>query len=328
MPTNNYAERWSSELLEIQQQETLCSPFITTNVKWLDAKTFHFTQMSTSGFKSHNRKGGWNKGEYFQTDVPFTCKHDRDVEFLVDKMDVDETNSTASIENVAKTFQKTKASPETDALFFSRVAQKALSLDGYHSVTALSSYTKSNVFSKLKKMLAAGKLRRYRAKGALIMYVVSDIMDLLEQSTDFTRKIEVTTIADGGAGIETRITEIDGVPVMEVIDDEVFYDKFNFDGKDGGFEPIAKAEASEGVDAVAGSRKLNVLIASPLTTKLVPKTESIYFFAPGTHTEGDGYLYQHRSLSDVFTFPNGKDNKIDSIYADVDTTEYVGAENA
>ncbi|MCM1286553.1 MAG: hypothetical protein NC213_10280 [Acetobacter sp.] len=328
MPTNNYAERWSPELLEIQQQETLCSPFITTNVQWLDARTFHFTQMSTTGFKNHNRKGGWNKGEYLQTDVPFTCKHDRDVEFLVDTADVDETNATASIENVAKTFQKTKASPETDALFFSKTAQKALSLDGYHSETALSSYTKANVFSKLKKMIAAGKLRRYRAKGALIVYVVSDIMDLLEQSPDFTRKIEVTTIADGGTGIETRITEIDGVPIIEVIDDEVFYDKFSFEGEDGGFEPIAKVAASDEAEAVKGSRKLNVFIASPLTTKVVPKTESIYYFAPGTHTEGDGYLYQHRSLSDVFTFPNGKDNKIDSIYVDVDTKEYDGTDAA
>lgn len=322
--TNNYAERWSPELLEIQLQETLCSPFITSNVKWLDAKTFHFTQMSTSGFKSHSRKGGWNAGEYIQTDVPFTCKHDRDIEFLVDKMDVDETNSTASIENVAKIFQQTQASPETDALFFSKVAAKAQETDGYHSETKLSAYTKANVFEKLKAMIKAGKLRRYRAKGALICYVNSDIMDLLEQSEAFTRKIEVTTIADGGAGIETRITEIDGIPVMEVIDDERFYDKFDFDSEDGGFALVAKAAKTAEAEAVTGSRKINVLIASPLTTKVVPKTESIYFFAPGAHTKGDGYLYQHRSLSDVFTFPNGKDNKIDSVYADVDPTEYTG----
>ena len=48
--TLNYAQVWSPELLEIMTQETLCTPFITTNVKWLDAKTFHFTSMSTSGF--------------------------------------------------------------------------------------------------------------------------------------------------------------------------------------------------------------------------------------------------------------------------------------
>ena len=45
-------------------------------------------------------------------------------------------------------------------------------------------------------------------------------------------------------------------------------------------------------------------------------------FAPGAHTKGDGWLYQNRDLSDVFTFPNGKDGKIDSVYVDVDTVEY------
>ncbi len=109
--TNNYAEQFSPDLLEIIVQGTLTSPFITSNVKWVGARTFHFTQMSTSGFKNHNRNGGWNKGKYVQTDVPFTCEHDRDIEFLVDKADVDETNSTASVENISKTFEQTQVAP-------------------------------------------------------------------------------------------------------------------------------------------------------------------------------------------------------------------------
>lgn len=28
--------------------------------------------MKTSGYKSHNRNGGWNKGDYEQNDVPYT----------------------------------------------------------------------------------------------------------------------------------------------------------------------------------------------------------------------------------------------------------------
>ena len=56
-----------------------------------------------------------------------------------------------------------------------------------------------------------------------------------------------------------------------------------------------------------------------MTTKLVPKI-SIYYFNPGAHTEGDGYLYQERELSDVFTFPNGKNGQVDSVYVDVDPT--------
>lgn len=53
MPNLNYAEQWSPELLAILIQGTLTSPFITNNVRWLDAKTFHFTQMSVSGYKNH-----------------------------------------------------------------------------------------------------------------------------------------------------------------------------------------------------------------------------------------------------------------------------------
>lgn len=308
----NYAETWQPELLEIMTQETLCTPFITTNVRWLDAKTFHFTSMAVSGFKSHSRNGGWNRGEYQQTDHPYTVEHDRDIEFLVDKADVDETNATASIQNIAQVFTKTQSAPEKDAMFFSKVAATAKGLEGYHSETAAADFTKAAVFGKLKAMLAAGKLRRYKAKGALIMYVTSAIMDALEQCPDFTRNIVVTQVADGGTGLETRVTDIDGVPVMEVIDDEVFYDKFDFDGAEGGFA------------AAAGAHKINVLIATPMTTKLVPKISSIYYFNPGAHTEGDGYLYQERELSDVFTFPNGKDGKIDSVYVDTDTAA-VGA---
>lgn len=303
----NYAEVWEPELLEILMQGTLTSPFITSNVRWLDAQTFHFTQMSTSGFKNHSRKGGWNNGEYKQTDVPFTVTHDRDVQFLVDKADVDETKQTASIQNIAKTFEQTQVAPETDALFYSRVATKAQTLEGYHSSTAQSAYTKENVFSKLKSYIGAKKLRRYKANGSMVVYVDSFIMDLLELSTEFIRKIEMTQIAEGGIGIETRVTDIDTVPIIEVIDDERFYDKFNWEPENGGFAPAT------------GAHKINVLVANLMTCKTVPKVSSIYYFAPGTHTEGDGYLYQHRSLSDTFVVPNGKDNKIDSIYVDVDT---------
>lgn len=355
MPNLNYAEQWSPELLEILMQETLTSPFVTSNVRWLDAKTFHFTQMSVSGYKNHKRSGGWNEGTYNQKDVPYTVTHDRDVEFMVDKADVDETNQTASMQNISRIFEQTQVAPETDALFFSRVAAAAQAAAGYHSETAASEFTVDNVFTKLKGFLAAGKLRRYKAKGALLMYVSSHIMDLLEMSKEFTRKIEMTQIAEGGMGIETRVTDIDGVPIMEVVDDERFYDAFDWEQEDGGFT-ILKATYSLTADteidkaktyytksaegtytAVAsptkaniatyyektttGSHKINVLIACGQTCKTVPKISSIYYFEPGAHTKGDGYLYQNRSLSDTFVFPNGRDGKVDSVYVDVDPAE-------
>lgn len=301
----NFAEQWAQQLLQVVLQGTLCSPFVTNNVKWLSAKTFHFTQMSTTGYKNHARTGGWNRGEVRQADVPYTLYHDRDIEFLIDKADVDESNQTATIQNTSQQFTELQANPEIDAEFFSKVCTVAID-NGLFSATALSSYTVANVYSRLKAMLKAGKLRLYKQRGSLIMYVSSTIMDLLERSTEFTRQIVMNTISDSGMGINTRVTEIDGIPLFEVIDDERFYTEFDFEPTDGGFLPAI------------GAQKLNVLIACTETVKKVPKINSIYFFAPGTHTQGDGYLYQNRAYSGTFIFPNGKNNTIDSIFVDID----------
>lgn len=302
MNSFNYAEQWHTELLNTIIQGTLCSPFIADNVRWLNAKTFQFPILSTTGYKTHSRNGGWNRGNATKEDVPYTLYHDRDVEFLIDVADVDETNQVASIQNISQRFVDTQANPEMDAEFFSKVATVAIEND-LHIGYPAESWTTENVYGRLKTILKAGKLRAYKQRGSLIMYVRSDIMDLLEQSKDFQRKIEMTQIADGGIGLETRVTEIDGVPLMEVIDDERFYTAFNYDGEDGGFEPAGTA------------RQLSVLVASTEMVKKVPKINSIYFFAPGQHTEGDGYLYQNRAYSGTFIFPNGKNKEIDSIYA-------------
>ena len=219
--TVNYAESWQSELLEVMTQNALCGPFVTDNVRWLDAKTFHFTQMSVSGYKNHSRDGGWNRGNVTQTDHAYVVTHDRDVEFLIDRADVDESNSAASVMNISRTFEQTQAAPEADALFFSKVAAAAKKESGYNSSTAAADFTPETVFGKLKTMLAAGKLRRYRARGALIAYVSSAVMNALEQAPELTHTIELTRIADGGTGSETRVTEIDGLPLMAVVDVDI-----------------------------------------------------------------------------------------------------------
>lgn len=297
----NYAEKWEPSILDILIQDTLTSPFISTNVRWLDAKTFHFTQMSTSGYQDHSRNGGWKRGTYTQTDVPFTVQHDRDVEFLVDKADVDETNSTASIQNITNVFVRTKQAPEMDAYFFSKIAALAKA-ENLVTRTALSAYTKANVYDKIKSAIGYEKLRRYKQKGGLICYIRTELMDLLERSEELQKSIELTQVSSGGMGIETRITSIDGVTIMEVIDLDRFYDSYSFAN---GFEPLDV------------SRQINILVVTPLTAIIVPKISSIYAFAPGEHTEGDGWLYQNRAMWDTFVMPNGIDGKIDSIFADI-----------
>lgn len=301
MPTHNYAERWNPNLIQTYIENSYIAPFVTTAVDWLDAKTFHFTTMSVTGYKNHSLNGGWNRGDYVQSDHPYTLEHDRDVEFFVDKRNVDETNQTASIQNISNQFQITQATPEGDAYFFSKVATAAIDAS-LAQQSDLSTWTKDNVVAKLKAI--NGKVRRYKNKG-IINYVQPEVMDMLSMAPDFKRNIEVTQIVEGGRAIETRITSLDGTPIVEVLDNDRFYTAFDF---------------TEGYEPAVGAYKINVLAATPLTSKFVPKISSIFMFAPGEHTQGDGYLYQNRAFSDAFVFPNGRDGKIDSIFVDYDTT--------
>lgn len=294
----NYAEKYTGKILEIINQGTLTSPLITTNVEWLNAKTFHFTQQSVSGYKTHSRAGGWNRGVITETDKAYTVAHDRDIEFLVDKVDVDETARTAAIENITNTFVRTQQNPEIDAYAFSKVATEAIGA-GLTSVKALASITKNDVYSYIVELLGKAKLKYYRQRGSLIGFVRSEIMDLLAVSTEMQNNVQVDSLVEGGRGIETRIVKINGVPLIEVIDDERFQTAFDFTN---GFVPASTA------------KQINILLCSVETCFTVPKINSIYYFNAGQHTEGDGDLYQNRALWDTFVFPNGKNGAIDSVY--------------
>ena len=300
--TINYASKYERELIQTFVDNSYIAPFLAENTQWLDGKNFHFTAMTLGGYKNHSLNGGWNRQNIVETDKTFTVSQDRDVEFFIDKREVDESNQTATIENVSNQFEMTQATPEKDAYFFSKVATEATTA-GLKTSTAISTYTADNIFSKLVAFI--GNVRRYRNKG-LIVYVASGIMDLLSTSTELSKSIDTTTIAaDDGKAIQTRITAIDGVPIVEVIDDDRFYSSFDF---------------TDGYSPADGAYKINMLAATPMTTKFVNKISSIYFFAPGEHTDGDGYLYQNRAHYDTFVFPNGKNAKVDSIYVDLDTT--------
>lgn len=300
----NYAEQWSDELLQIIDDGAYSSPFLTPaeRVKWTGAKTFHFTRMDVSGFKNHSRDGGYNRGSVIEEDKDFTLEHDRDVEFFVDAADIDETKQTANIQNVSRVFTQKHSAPETDARFFERVAKAAIA-DGFYET--MTGFTAANTYSRLVKMFQRKELKKYRAMGGLIAYVSGEIMDYLESSTEITKTLDIKTQSiNEKQGIETRIATINGVTIIEVVDDTRFNTSFDY---------------SDGF--VGNGSKINVCIAHPSMVKTVNKISSIKFWANGTHTEGDGDLYQRREYWDTFVFPNGLDGKCDAVYVNIESND-------
>lgn len=301
--TYNYAESYSPEILAVTNQQALTSPFITNDVVWDGAKTIHFTSLVPSGFKTHDRAGGWNRGTIAEADHTFTIDHDRDIEFLVDIADVDETNMTTSIVNISKNFQAIRQAPEVDARFFEKVSAAAIAADAAGTATYVdveASITKDTVVSVIKTAINHVKIYR----GSLMVFVNSTIMNLLETAMADNGRIQWTSVAEGPKAVETRIYLMDGIPVVEVIDSDRFGTAFTY---------------TDGYVLAAGDRGLQICVASLETVKTVMKINSIYAFAPGEHTEGDSYLYQNRQLWDTIVKPNGKNGLVDSVAIVVDT---------
>jgi hypothetical protein len=274
----NYAERYQAELDQAFTQNTLTNILETPNVTWLGAKTFHVPNLAVSGYKTHSRNGGYNRGTVEVTHEPYTLQFDRDVEFFVDQMDVDESNYAASAANVTRVFIEEHAGPEIDAYRFSKIGTKAMELDQATSEDVTDG-TPADVVSRLRADLR--KLRKFGTAN-LTCYVSTDVMAAVE---DYREGKGTISIQDGGTSIETRVTTLDGVTLIEVFDVDRFRTSFDF---------------TDGFTPDAGSLELNWIVVFRGAIVAKAKLNSVYLFQPGQHTQGDGYLYQNRLYHDLF----------------------------
>ncbi|EAG6721778.1 hypothetical protein F3322_09935 [Listeria monocytogenes] len=287
----NYVDKYGKELDQKLVFGTYTNELETSNLLWLDAKTFKVQTITTTGLKPHTRNKGYNEGSASNENTAYTITFDRDVEFFVDVMDVDETGQALTAANVTKEFNSRHSAPEVDAYRFSKLATEAKK-NGYSTAETI---TEENVFRTLKA--AIRKVKKYGTQN-LVMYVSVDVMAALELSKDFTRTISNQNI--GPSSLETRVTGIDGVELVEIEAEDRFYDTFDFTD---GYKPAASA------------KKLNYLLINKGSVIGGTKHASIYLHAPGSVGQGDGWLYQYRVYHDIFVKEQQKDGVIASTVA-------------
>ncbi|EAH0385656.1 hypothetical protein EIP32_04290 [Listeria monocytogenes] len=287
----NYVDKYGKELDQKLVFGTYTNELETPNLLWLDAKTFKIQTITTTGLKPHTRNKGYNEGSASNENTAYTITFDRDVEFFVDVMDVDETGQALTAANVTKEFNSRHSAPEVDAYRFSKLATEAKK-NGYSTAETI---TEENVFRTLKA--AIRKVKKYGTQN-LVMYVSVDVMAALELSKDFTRTISNQNI--GPSSLETRVTGIDGVKLVEIEAEDRFYDTFDFTD---GYKPAASA------------KKLNYLLINKGSVIGGTKHASIYLHAPGSVGQGDGWLYQYRVYHDIFVKEQQKDGVIASTVA-------------
>ena len=116
MAVYNYATEFQQQLQKKYAKE-LCSDELTKSnlqVKFINAETIKLPSITVSGYKDHTRTIGFNAGILSNDWTPKKLSFDRDIEFFIDPMDIDETNLTLSVANIQNTFEEEQAIPEQD----------------------------------------------------------------------------------------------------------------------------------------------------------------------------------------------------------------------
>ena len=236
-------------------------------------KSFTLTTISTSGLKDHTRNKGFNSGSYGNDKDVYTMGQDRDVEFYIDKQDIDETDQDLAVANISNVFITEHVQPEIDAYRFSTLAREAK-----HRVEE--TIDEKNAYSAIKAAILPA--RKFGPQN-LVCFVSTTVMDALERSKEFTRNITNQNV--GQTALESRVTSLDGVTLVEVWDDTRF--KTNYDFSDG-YKPTEDAQ------------DINILVVAKQAVIPIVKENTVFLFAPGEHSQGDGYLYQNRLYHDCF----------------------------
>jgi hypothetical protein len=273
----NYVDSFLTQLEQKYSRELTSSALTTQNTIFMNAKTIKIPRLDLAGYKDHSRAGGWNRQAISNDFELKVLQHDRDVEFYVDAMDVDETNQILSAANITNTFVTEQAIPEMDKYRYSKIYSEYTGLEKTPDTTVPSLENVLQIFDALMKAMDEAEVPLEGRR----LYVTPTIMELLKQANDLRR---VVMVQNKGGAVNRAVRSLDDVEMVMVPSSRM---KTAYDFTDGAVPAV-------------GAKQINMILIHPRSVIAPIKHTAIYLWPPGSHTGGDGYLYQNRSYTDLF----------------------------
>lgn len=282
-----YAEQFAPALEQKYAKELASYELFQSNkqVKFIDAQTIKLPSITLSGYKDHTRGSlGFNQGTITNEWEPKKLAHDRSIEFVIDPMDVDETNKTVSIGNVQNTLEEEQTIPEKDSYVFSKLYTEATTYAANGATISTEALTAENILeqfdSAMEKMDEAGVPGAGR-----LLYVTPKVNKLLKEAKDIQRVMGVT----GEGSVKRSIYDLDDVKI-KVVQSARLKSKYNF---------------TEGCVAAGDAKQINFILVHPTAVIARDKYSYINAFEPGEDSRtADNYLLQSRFYMDAFLVKN------------------------
>jgi len=285
--TVNYATQFERQLKQKYKRESLTADLTTEKIKFINAKTVKIPYIEMGGFKDHGRNGGFNRQNVKNQFMSKELTHDRDVEYFIDAMDVDESNLALAAANITNTFEEEHAIPEEDCYRISKLYSDYKTLGKKADNTAP---TTKNILSLYDKYMEEMDESEVPEEGR-ILYATPAIEKILKNAEDVQKIFSLN--AGNGNGFTRAVRALDDVKIRKLPSSRM-KTAYNF---------------TDGCVPGTSAKQINMILVHPKSVLACDKHSYIKLWAPGSHTQGDGFLFQLRKYWDLFVI----DTRVDGI---------------
>lgn len=250
-------------------------------------------KMSMNGLGKYDRDAGYVQGAVTYAFETKTMTQDRGRKFLLDKMDVDETNFVASASAVMGEFQRTKVIPEIDAYRYSKIYSLAKDQYGREYTPAA-----STIMSTLSEDITA--VQDVAGAADLVIIMPRPVYDMLNNNEKYSKFINAGDFKQGELNLMIKL--FNGIPIIPVPSARMKTAYVFNDGKTGGQE-------AGGFTPAPKATQINWIICPKSAPIAVSKTDNFKIFDPEVNQTADAWLVEYRKFHDLWI----KDNALPSI---------------
>lgn len=240
-------------------------------------------KVSMDGLGDYDRSKGYAPGAITLEYETRRMEMDRSREFMLDSMDVNETNFVVNASSVMGLFQKQHVIPEIDAYRYSKIFSEVSKVD--ERVKYSYEASAATILSELKYQIAS--IQDSTGDIPLIISMSSIVASILEQST------QLDDIEFGDGDIKRIVKSIDNVPIIKVPSKRMKTEYIFMDGKTSGQTAGGFKEGPKALD-------INWLITPSSAPIAISKTDKPRIFTPDQNQSADAYKIDYRKYHDLW----------------------------
>lgn len=271
---------------------------------WMDAnagqviydggKEIKIPLLKLKGLANYDKDNGHKQGAITLEYETKPMTQDRGRRFVIDPMDVNESNFVLNASNVMAAFQKDWVIPEVDAYRIATCASEIITANNANLVKFGYTPAESTILKEIKTGIKA--IRKAGYAGDLVIHANADTM--LELELALAGLLRDTTFSKNG--VDTKVPAIDGVPLIETPDNRMYTAITINDG--------AKASEVGGYSKAAGGKSINFIILPKSAPIAVSKQDKMRVFTPETYQVANAWAMDYRRYHDLWLTASGVAN--------------------